>query len=190
MGYMSRYASFVMRRLAGRLQAPAGFSLVELMTVLGVVGIIMAIAAPTVTSHIALQEVRGAARGVVDVLRDARDSAVNEGVPRYVLFDWSKTPREYQMYKFSGGAWVADGELFRLPNSVTFDQADVTFPAVSDAPAGTGASVPQYAAYFDTRGRYPFEAGSASSYMVTLHGGLGRTVTLTVWRNTGQVTGL
>lgn len=187
---MSRYASFVMRRLAGRLQAPAGFSLVELMTVLGVVGIIMAIAAPTVTSHIALQEVRGAARGVVDVLRDARDSAVNEGVPRYVLFDWSKTPREYQMYKFSGGAWVADGELFRLPNSVTFDQADVTFPAVSDAPAGTGASVPQYAAYFDTRGRYPFEAGSASSYMVTLHGGLGRTVTLTVWRNTGQVTGL
>jgi prepilin-type N-terminal cleavage/methylation domain-containing protein len=190
MGYMSRYATFVMRRLAGRLHAPAGFSLVELMTVLGVVGIIMAIAAPTISSHIALQEVRGAGRGVVDVLRDARDSAVNEGVPRYVLFDWSETPREYQMYKFSGGSWVTDGELFRLPGSVTFDQADVTFPSVSDAPEGTGESVPQYAAYFDTRGRYPFDPLAGSSYEITLNGGLGRTVTLTVWRNTGQVTGL
>jgi prepilin-type N-terminal cleavage/methylation domain-containing protein len=187
---MPRYPFSVMRGLARKGRGQAGFSLVELMTVLGVVGIIMAIAAPTISSHIALQEVRGAGRGVVDVLRDARDSAVNEGVPRYVLFDWSKTPREYQMYKFSGGNWVTDGELFRLPSSVTFDAADVTFPAVADAPAGTGKSVPQYAVYFDTRGRYPFEAGAASSYTITLHGGLGRTVTLTVWRNTGQVTGL
>jgi hypothetical protein len=107
-----------------------------------------------------------------------------------VLFDWTKTPQEYRMFKFTGGNWVGDGEIFRLPNSVTFDAADVTFPAVADAPAGTGASVPQYAAYFDTRGRYPFQAGAASSYAITLHGGLGRTVTLTVWRNTGQVTGL
>jgi prepilin-type N-terminal cleavage/methylation domain-containing protein len=187
---MARYPFSVMRGLARKGRGQAGFSLVELMTVLGVVGIIMAIAAPTISSHIALQEVRGAGRGVVDVLRDARDSAVNEGVPRYVLFDWSKTPREYQMYKFSGGDWVTDGELFRLPSSVTFDAADVTFPAVADAPVGTGESVPQYAAYFDTRGRYPFEAGAASSYTITLHGGLGRTITLTVWRNTGQVTGL
>ncbi|MGH3452476.1 MAG: pilus assembly FimT family protein [Haloechinothrix sp.] len=187
---MPRYPFSVMRGLARKGRGQAGFSLVELMTVLGVVGIIMAIAAPTVTSHIALQEVRGAGRGVVDVLRDARDSAVNEGVPRYVLFDWTKTPREYQMYKFSGG-WVPDGELFRLPSSVTFDAADVTFPPVADAPAGTGEPVPEYAVYFDTRGRYPFIQGNTdTSYSITLHGGLGRTVTLTVWRNTGQVTGL
>jgi len=158
--------------------------------VLGVVGIITAIAAPTVRSHIALQEVRGAGRGVVNVLRDARDSAVNEGVPRYVLFDWSKTPQEYQMFKFFGGSWVEDGRALSLPSSVTFDQADVTFPPVSDAPEGTGASVPEDAAYFDTRGRYPFDPLAGSSYEITLNGGLGRTVTLTVWRNTGQVTGL
>lgn len=187
---MSGYALSVMRRLAGRFRSPAGFSLVELMTVLGVVGVIMAIAAPTVQNHIALQEVRGAARGVVDVLRDARDSALNEGVPRYVLFDSSTTPREYQVFRFSGGNWVPDGEVFELPGSVTFAAADVTFPAVADAPAGTGQSVPQYAAYFDTRGRYPFDPTQPSSYTITLHGGLGRTETLTLWRNTGQVTGL
>jgi prepilin-type N-terminal cleavage/methylation domain-containing protein len=187
---MSGYALSVMRRLAGRFRSPAGFSLVELMTVLGVVGVIMAIAAPTVQNHIALQEVRGAARGVVDVLRDARDSALNEGVPRYVLFDSTATPQEYQVYKFSGGNWVPDGEVFELPGSVSFDTADVTFPPVADAPSGTGDAVPDDAAYFDTRGRYPFDPTQPSSYTITLHGGLGRTETLTVWRNTGQVTGL
>jgi prepilin-type N-terminal cleavage/methylation domain-containing protein len=187
---MPRYPFSVMRGLARKGRGQAGFSLIELMTVLGVVGIIMAIAAPTISSHIALQQIRGAGQEVVDVLRDARDSAMNEGVPRYVLFDWSKTPREYRMYRFSGGTWIEDGGVFRLPSSVTFDAADVTFPAVADAPAGTGASVPQYAAYFDTRGRYPFDPLAGSSYTITLNGGLGRTVTLTVWRNTGQVTGL
>src|SRR5919106_1039894 len=167
-----RYALSVMRRLARKGRGQAGFSLVELMTVLGVVGIIMAIAAPTVTSHIALQEVRGAARGVVDVLRDARDSAMNEGVPRYGLFDPTKTPREYQVYKYTTAGWTADGELFRLPGSVEFSDAEVTFPSVADAPAGTGLSVPLNAAYFDTRGRYPYEAGAGSSYSVTLRGGL------------------
>jgi len=187
---MPRYPFSVMRGLALKGRGQAGFSLVELMTVLGVVGIIMAIAAPTISSHIARQQLRGAGQEVVEVLRDARDSAMNEGVPRYVLFDWNKTPREYRMYKFSGGDWIEDGGVFLLPSSVTFDQADVTFPSVLDAPAGTGKSVPQGAAYFDTRGRYPFEAGAGSSYTITLHGGMGRTVTLTVWRNTGQVTGL
>jgi prepilin-type N-terminal cleavage/methylation domain-containing protein len=185
-----RYAFSVVRRFAQKVQGQAGFSLVELMTVLGVVGIIMAIAAPTVQNHIALQEVRGAGRGVVDVLRDARDSAMNEGVPRYVLFDATATPRTYQIFKYTSTGWTTDGEQFTLPNSVVFDAADVTFPAVADAPAGTGQSVPQYAAYFDTRGRYPFDPTQPSSYTVTLHGGLGRTVTLTLWRNTGQVTGL
>lgn len=187
---MRRHALSVLRRLAGRFRSPAGFSLVELMTVLGVVGIIMAIAAPTISSHMALQEIRGEARRVVDVLRDARDSALNEGVPRYVLFRTTTTPREYQMYKFSGGAWATDGEVFKLPSSVTFDSSDVTFPSVADAPAGSGQAVPQDAAYFDTRGRYPFDPTQPSSYTITLHGGLGRTETLTLWRNTGQVTGL
>ncbi|MGH2764840.1 MAG: hypothetical protein ACRDKA_02840, partial [Actinomycetota bacterium] len=124
-----------------------------------------------------------------DVLRDARDSAMNEGVPRYVLFDPTVTPRTYQIYKYTTAGWTTDGELFTLPSSVSFADAEVTFPAVADAPI-TGASVPENAAYFDTRGRYPFEAGAQSSYGLTLRGGLGRTVGLTVWRNTGQVTGL
>jgi prepilin-type N-terminal cleavage/methylation domain-containing protein len=179
-----------MSRTLRRLGASAGYSLVELLTVLAVISILMAIAAPTIGGHLALQEVRGAAQEVVQVLRDTRDSAINEGVPRYVFFDPNATPRTYQVWRFSGTTWTEDGRVSTLPESVTFTDADVTFPGLADAPTGTGQPVPENAAYFDTRGRYPFVAGAPSSYSLTLRGGLGRTVTLTVWRNTGQVTGL
>jgi prepilin-type N-terminal cleavage/methylation domain-containing protein len=170
------------------LRAQAGYSLVEILTVLTVIAVLMAIAAPTIGGHLALQEVRGAAQEVVQVLRDTRDSAMNEGVPRYVLFNTAATPRTYQVFRYAGG-WTPDGRATSLPASVTFGPADVQFPAVVDAPSGTGATVPQYAAYFDTRGRYPFVAGAPNSYTLTLRGGLGRTATVTLWRNTGQVTG-
>lgn len=166
-----------------------GYSLIEVMTVIAVVGIILVIAAPTIQNQIAVQEIRGAGREVVEVLRDARDSAMNEGVPRYVLFT---PPRTYQIWRYDAAAadWVPEEPPSPLPNTVEFSTSDVTFPAVIDAPTGTGESVPADAAYFDTRGRYPYADGAASSYTITLQGGVGRTITLTVWRNTGQVTGL
>jgi prepilin-type N-terminal cleavage/methylation domain-containing protein len=167
----------------------AGFSLIEIMTVIGVVGIILAIAAPTIQNQIAIQEIRGAGRQVVEVLRGARDSALNEGVPRYVLFDPAASPKTYQVYRYSGGAWVAEEPPAPLPDTVTFSTADVTFPQLADVPE-TGATVPEDAAYFDTRGRYPFQQGAPSAYTVTLTGGAGRVVTLTVHRSTGQVTGV
>jgi prepilin-type N-terminal cleavage/methylation domain-containing protein len=179
---MPRYAFSAMRRL--RLHGEAGYSLVEMMTVLMVVGILLAIAAPTIQSHIALQEMRGAAREVVEVLRDARDSAVNEGVPRYVVF---VPPRTYQVWRYEAPWRMEEEEI--LPGSVSFSDADTDFPALAATPEA-GASVPEDAAYFDTRGRYPFLAGAPGSYTLTLHGGLDKQVVLTVYRSTGQVTGL
>jgi prepilin-type N-terminal cleavage/methylation domain-containing protein len=179
-------------RLLRKLGAAAGYSLIEVLTVLGVISILLAISAPTIQGHLALQEVRGAAQEVVQVLRDTRDSAMNEGVPRYVLFNPDVTPRTYQVFRYDAALekWTEDGQKMSLPGSVEFDESDVTFPTVLNAPAGTTETVPEHAAYFDTRGRYPFLAGAPQSYTLTLRGGLGRTVTLTLWRNTGQVTGL
>jgi type II secretion system protein H len=175
-----------MRRI---LTSSAGFSLVEMMTVLMVVGVLMAIAAPAIQNHIALQEIRGTAQEVVQTLRDARDEALNEGVPRYVLFDPAVSPRTYRVYRYTGGAWVTETQAEPFPSSVTFADADVAFPQLSNTPVA-GATVPDNAAYFDTRGKYPFQAGAPSSYDLTLHGGLGKVVVLTLHRSTGQVTGL
>lgn len=160
-------------------------TLIEMMMVLGVMGVLMGIAAPTISSYVAVQELRGGARELVEVLRDARDSAMNEGVPRYVQFI---PPRSYRVYRFTGGAWTAETHQVSLGDSVTFSAADVTFPQLTGKPV-TGATVPQDAAYFDTRGRYPFDPAAPASYSVTLTGSGGRQTVLALYGQTGQVTG-
>jgi type II secretory pathway pseudopilin PulG len=162
-------------------------SLVEILTVLAVIGVLFAIAAPAINNHVALQEMRGSSRQLVDVLRDARASAVDEGTPRYVLFT---PPRTYRVYHYDGSAWVPETQAEVLPNTVSFSDAEVTFPALTDQPEAGAPAVPENAAYFDTRGGYPFEEDLASSYSLTLRGGVGRVETLTLHTNTGQVTGL
>jgi prepilin-type N-terminal cleavage/methylation domain-containing protein len=186
---MPRYASSVMRRFSRRWTDQRGMTIVEIMVVTAVVGVLFAIAMPAVNSHIALQEMRGAAREVVEVLRDARSAAVDEGVPRYVVFT---PPRTYQVWKYEGGTWVEEERAHELPGSVEFDDTDVAFSNVTlaDEPETGAPTVPDNAAYFDTRGAYPYHTSLPSMYTLTLHGGLGRTETLTLHTTTGQVTGL
>lgn len=172
------------------VRSERGYTLVELMTVLGVVGILMAIAAPAIQNHIALQQIRGAAREVVTSLREARDSAVNEGVPRYVVFDVASTPRTYQVWKYDGTDWVSESNVVPLPGSVTFSDADIEFPGLLNQPEAGADPVPANAAYFDTRGRWPHDGLADKDYAIILRGGVGRTVTLTYQKSTGQVTGL
>jgi Tfp pilus assembly protein FimT len=164
-------------------------TLVEILVVTAVVGILFAIALPAVNTHVARQELRGATREVVEVLRDARSAAVDEAVPRYVAFT---PPRTYQVWRYDGGPWVPAETQVELPSSVSFSTADVTFSnvALAGEPEATAAPVPNDAAYFDTRGAYPFHPSLPATYAVTLHGGADRTETLTLHTSTGQVTGL
>lgn len=163
-----------------------GYTLIELAMTLTVVGILFAIAIPTIQFQISRQELSASAREVVEVLRSARDSAINEGVPRYVLFR-AGSPGSYQVYRFDGAAWVPDENEVSMEGRVNFSSADIALPSVVDAPK-VGALVPEDAAFFDTRGRYPF--GYSGSYAITLRGGLGRSITLTLYPQTGQVTGV
>ena len=167
-------------RLALRRQD--GFTLIELMVALSVMAIIMAIAIPSIATYTAQQEIRGSAQQVVDVLRDARDAAMNEGQPRYVLFE-PGTPGGYEVWRYDGSAWVKEEEEL-LHQSVSFTSADVDFPLLQDRPQPLEI-VPQNAAYFDTRGHYP--SGHPASYTLTLRGGMDRTETITLYTQTGQV---
>jgi type II secretion system protein H len=171
-----------MTQVIRSLKGQRGMTLVEILVVLAVVGVLFAIAAPSISNQVALQEMRNATAEIVDVLRDARSSAVDEGVPRYVLFD---SPRSYQPWRYDGTAWVAETAEQDLSATVEFDP--VNFKSYNDEPE-TGATVPSNAVYFDTRGGYPNTPGLAGSYSITLRGGVGRVETITVHTSTGQVT--
>jgi prepilin-type N-terminal cleavage/methylation domain-containing protein len=179
-----------MRDLGRRIWEQAGYSLVELMTVLGVVAILFAIAAPTISNHIALQNIRSAGQEVVTVLRETREAAINQGLPRYVHFD--PVNETYQVFEYvpSTKKWSARTAVSPLPGGVSFADDDVDFPAMTSIPEAGADPVPSNAAYFDTRGRYPYQGTTVKSYEFVLRGGLGKTITLQLHRRTGQVTGL
>jgi prepilin-type N-terminal cleavage/methylation domain-containing protein len=183
-----RLALVTLSRIRRRLAGQGGMTLVELMVTLAVVGILMGIAIPTVSTYMARQELKAAARETVSVLRETREAAMNEGMPRYVLF--TPAANSYQVWRFNGTAWLAEAAPKEFGAAVTFSDADVPFPALANTPVNPH-SVPEHAAYFDTRGRYPFGAsGVAASYTITLRSRGGRTIPLTLYTATGQVTGL
>jgi prepilin-type N-terminal cleavage/methylation domain-containing protein len=167
-----------------------GMTLIELMVSLFVVAILMAIAIPTASTYMARQELKANAREIVEVLRENREAAMNEALPRFVLFE--PAGNTYRICKFdrATSTWPATSTCPPQPlgNAVSFSDADVTFPALSNVPVN-GASVPDNAAYFDTRGRYPF-GSAAQTYSITLRSRLGNSITLTLYTQTGQVTGL
>jgi type II secretion system protein H len=167
-------------RLGSRGQE--GFTLIELMVAMSVMAVIMAIAIPSIATYTSQQELRGSAQQVVDVLRETRDSAINEGEPRYVRF-LPGDPGSYEVRWYDGNDWVVE-EQEPLHASVSFADDDVTFPLLPNRPE-TGKQVPANAAYFDTRGHYPF--GVASSFSITLHGGMDGSETITLHSQTGQV---
>src|ERR687892_211425 len=167
MRHMPRYASSPMGGFVRRWSDQRGMTLVEILVVTAVVGILFAIALPAVNTHVARQELRGATREIVEVLRDARSAAVDEAEPRYVAFT---PPRTYQVWRYDGGPWVPAERQVVLPSSVSFTTADVTFSnvALAGEPEATSAPVPNDAAYFDTRGAYPFHPSLPATYGFTL----------------------
>lgn len=167
-----------------------GMSLIELMVSMMVVAVLMAISIPTATTYMARQELKAAGREVVEVLRDARDAAMNEGVPRFALFEPGANSYRVCAFDTAANNWPATSacKQVSLSNSVSFTDAEVTFSALANQPV-TGATVPENAAYFDTRGRYPF--GTApSTFTLTLRSRNGQSLALTLYTGTGQVTGL
>jgi len=166
-------------------------TLIELMVSLFVVAILMAITIPTASTYIARQQLKASAREIVEVLRESREAAMNEAVPRFVLFE-PEPLSQYRVCKFdvASNSWPAVSTCtpVELGNSVSFSEADVGFPPLANQPVA-GAPVPDNAAYFDTRGRYPFGT-AAANYTLTLRARGGNSVTLTLHTVTGQVTGL
>ena len=172
-----------------------GTTLIELMVVIGILGIMMAISVPAIAPQIGNAELNQGAREVVSVLRRARAQAVNEQVPRYV--DLS-VPNQLTVYRcapnanFTDCTWTQDGNAITLPRSIRLSYASGQFPALANTPPGTATadSVPAGAIYFGTSGGYEYLSGTTGvSYTLTVSSTRRSTTrVLAIARNTGHVT--
>jgi prepilin-type N-terminal cleavage/methylation domain-containing protein len=69
------------------IRSPKGFTLLELVIVISILGIIVAIAIPPYLQWRQKVEYRSTARAVVAALREARSRAITYNLPKQVIFD-------------------------------------------------------------------------------------------------------
>lgn len=137
-----------------------GFTLVEMLTVIVIVGIMLALTLPAVTNLMKSGNVSAAARHVSNTLNLARQYAITHRTKTRVVFPYSATPPNSLAPKYLsyavlaqdpsvavGGGWVYVGKWEALPLGVVF---------LGGAAAGSVDSLPNNATML-----FPSAAGSA-----------------------------
>ncbi len=87
------------------MKREAGFSLVELLAVLVVVGIVTALAAPNLTRWIENYRVKAAARQLVGDLQSVRMKAISEKVDHRISFDNGNRSYTLQKWNSTSSLW-------------------------------------------------------------------------------------
>lgn len=106
------------------MRAQAGFSLIEILIVVALVGVLAGIAAPTVTAGMKLYTINSAGQQVTSTIRAARFQAVGKNTKLRVRFNYPAAG-QYQVVLNSNGT-TAVGDVQNLPDGVSFGaSADV-----------------------------------------------------------------
>lgn len=133
-----------------RLRSAAGFTLIELVMVLAIIGVVTAFALPSVTRYRNQEEAREGVSRIAAQLRDARSQAMKQGIPHAVFF-------------WPNGAGPGQPVIMRIlrDNNGNFqrDPGEVTRDVnLRDLGLGQNASV--VTAYNSAAGPPPHPAGS------------------------------
>jgi prepilin-type N-terminal cleavage/methylation domain-containing protein len=99
------------------VRSPKGFTLVELIMVMTIMGIIVAIALPPYLSWRKNLEYRTTARGVVAALREARSRAITDNQPHQVVFD--STNKQYRLADYTTWTSLAPDVILNTSPSTT-----------------------------------------------------------------------
>jgi prepilin-type N-terminal cleavage/methylation domain-containing protein len=102
-----------MRRLSGAIRKTSGFSLVELMAVVGIIGIMAAVTVPIVSNMIDSYRVQEAGRGLLDHLHGIRSEAIRANAQAVMVFDSGAYTEQggvgsYTAFLDENGDWVQD----------------------------------------------------------------------------------
>ena len=107
-----------------------GFSLIELMVVVGIVALLAGISTPMISSWMTKVRLKNTARDISTMLYNARANAISKSLEYRVRFD--EANKTYSLDRgnaFSGSTiWTAEKGSQPLPAGITFSGFDAGFP--------------------------------------------------------------
>jgi prepilin-type N-terminal cleavage/methylation domain-containing protein len=117
-----------------------GFTAIELLVVVAVIGIIMAASAPSLLSYLRTSRLRAGAEEMTTVLAQARQLAIKDATTMCVTNNGSRV--QYRVGTCAGTVWTGPGTdsagFIQLANNITVTAGQVTFSYIGTAPvAGT-----------------------------------------------------
>ncbi len=124
--------------LTTRPIAHRGFTLIEVLLVLGVTGVIAAIAVPIMGNSLAYYRLSGNARSAANATGLAKMRAASVFGHERLYVDLAARSFRLETWDKTTSTWLADGALAYLAPSVTF-----SFGVVGTAPPNTQAAIGQ-----------------------------------------------
>jgi prepilin-type N-terminal cleavage/methylation domain-containing protein len=124
---MSAMRSTIHRRIARQ----AGFTLVEIVTVIAIAAIIMLMSIPSLIDWRRNQNYRATANGINSFMREARSMAISKGLQHQVVFNQVSNCYQLQVYNIATSSFNAASQTLCAPSDVTIrDSSDGTSTAV------------------------------------------------------------
>ena len=130
------------------LRRPPGFSLIEIMVVLGIIGVVSAVAVPMMGNALGFFRLSGDARSAANSISLAKMRAASVFGRERLYADLSTNQFHLETYDKTTSTWVADGGTTTLSQRVAFGFGLVgtppanTTPVIGQAPLCKNNAVP------------------------------------------------
>jgi len=134
-----------MMNMLGKIQKIAGFTLVEMMTAVVIIGLIAAMVAPGFDRAIKKNKFKAQTKEIVSLMRSARSSAIAEKTSLGIVFDYEENALMLYREMSSPSDNTYDDGVDTLRQTITLDSTNAyisgtfTNPALVFHPNGTAS---------------------------------------------------